>query len=279
MPLRSPRVMPASHHQGLDLVEDGRVGEIGVVAAEHLARADDPHLGGVLVLEHVADLGRRGVGAQHEALGPRHVEGVLHVAGGMARRHVEGLEAVVVVLDLAALVHLVAHAHEDVLELLAHGGEGVPPPEGGGAAGQGDVDALALEVTGPLAGQEVARHGLDLRFEVGLERVQHLPGVAPRLVRQLAQGLEQVRHRSRLAAEKGVAQGLQVRGIADLGEPPREVLAEGLDARVEIVGRAAHEPGCVAGPRPFRGPDAALLCRGARRWPWRSPPWPTPRAS
>ena len=48
------------------------------------------------------------------------VERVLHVAGGMLGRHVERLEAVVVVLDLGPVVDLVAHGEEDVLHLLAH---------------------------------------------------------------------------------------------------------------------------------------------------------------
>ena len=47
------------------------------------------------------------------------VQRVLHVARGMVRRHVERLEVVEVVFDLGALEDLVAHAREDVLDLLA----------------------------------------------------------------------------------------------------------------------------------------------------------------
>ena len=130
-------------HQALDLLEHRRVGDV-VVAAEHLARADDAHLGRVRVLEHVADLRGGGVGAQQQAARAREVEGVLHVARRVVGRHVERLEAVVVVLDLGAVEDLVAHRHEDVLELLAHGGERMPAaPARARRPGQRDVEPLA----------------------------------------------------------------------------------------------------------------------------------------
>ena len=53
-------------------------------------------------------------------IGALEVERVLHVARGMIRRHVERFEVVVVVFDLRAFEDLVAHAGEDVLDLLAH---------------------------------------------------------------------------------------------------------------------------------------------------------------
>ena len=118
-------------HQPLDLLEHRRVGDV-VVAPEDLARADDPHLGRVRVLEHVADLADEVWVRSTTPARPRQVEGVLHVAGRVVRRHVEGLEAVVVVLHLAAVVDLVAHGDEDVLELLAHRGQGVAPARGRG---------------------------------------------------------------------------------------------------------------------------------------------------
>ena len=77
-----------------------------------------------------------GLGRQHR-LGAREVERVLHVAGGMVRRHVERFEVVVVVLDLGAFEHLIAEAREDLLHLVADEAERMARsrgPAGGRAA-------------------------------------------------------------------------------------------------------------------------------------------------
>ncbi len=54
------------------------------------------------------------------------VQRVLHVARRMLLRHVERFEVVVVVLDLAALEHLVAEAREDGADLVADQAERMP---------------------------------------------------------------------------------------------------------------------------------------------------------
>ena len=76
------------------------------------------------------------------------VERVLHVARGMVRRHVERFEVVVVVLDLRALEDLVAHAAEDVLDLLAHPHQRMDAARGMLASGQRDVDAAGRRAAG-----------------------------------------------------------------------------------------------------------------------------------
>ena len=104
----------------------------------------------------------------------REIQRVLHVPGGMLRRHVERLEVVVVVLRLRPLEDLEAEPCEDRLDLLPqrrqwmtvtqrrHRAPAATRPSGGGAApwrptpcptpGQGLLDLL-LELVG------VAAHG------------------------------------------------------------------------------------------------------------------------
>ena len=62
----------------------------------------------------------------------------------MARRHVERLEVVPVVLDLGALGDAVAQAHEDVLELALHLRDEVQVAPRAAVAAEGEVEAVAL---------------------------------------------------------------------------------------------------------------------------------------
>ena len=62
MPFRSAIVMLLADHETFNLLEHRRVRQVEIVAPVHLAGHDDPHRG--LVALHVADLHRRGVGAQ-----------------------------------------------------------------------------------------------------------------------------------------------------------------------------------------------------------------------
>ena len=110
----------AVDRQTLDLVEHRRVRDVGVPAV-HAARADDPHRR--LLPLHGPDLHRRGVRPQEHLAA--HVEGVLHVAGGVVLRDVEGLEVVVVELDLGPLGDREAHAREHVDDLVVHLREGM----------------------------------------------------------------------------------------------------------------------------------------------------------
>ena len=80
-------------------MEHGRVGGIAVHAV-HAAGGNDAD-GRLFFVEHIADLNRRGVGAQHVAV--FNVKGILHGAGGVVLRDIEGLEIVEIVFDLWAV--------------------------------------------------------------------------------------------------------------------------------------------------------------------------------
>ena len=121
--------------QALDLVEDREVGGVGRVLAEHPARHH--RVVRRRARGHDAHLHRRGVGAQQRGAGLAvlDVEGVVHVAGGVARREVEGAEVVPVGLDLGPLGHGEAEPDEDVLEVLDGLGDEVQVAEAIGRAG------------------------------------------------------------------------------------------------------------------------------------------------
>ena len=72
-----------------------------------------------LLLEHGADLHRRGLGAQHEPGVDRvEEEGVLHLAGRVVGAEVEGVEVEPLALELGTLGDLPAHPDERVDEAL-----------------------------------------------------------------------------------------------------------------------------------------------------------------
>ena len=102
------------NRQHLHLVEHGRVGGIHGVAAIHPPWGDHPHWRWVVL--QVADLHRRGVGAQQLAIAQ--IKGVLHVPGGVMLGDVEGREVVVVALDLRPLRYPISQAGKDVDDLL-----------------------------------------------------------------------------------------------------------------------------------------------------------------
>ena len=230
---------PLAHDQAFDLLEHRRVRDV-VVAAVDLARADDAHVRRVRVVQHVADLAARRVRAQEEpAL--REVERVLHVAGGMVRRHVEGLEAVVVVLHFGAVEDLVAHGQEDVFQVLAGRGQGMAAAVGRDAAGQRDVHALAGEAALLEVRFERVLRRLQRLLDLVLQAVQVLPGLASRVRGERAQRLHQGGDRPRLAAEVAVAQGLQGGRIPRRLQLAVEVRAQRADLVFQLAGPVAHE--------------------------------------
>ena len=77
------------------------------VHAVHAPRGDDAN-GRIFFVQHIADLNRRRVGAQHIAV--CHVERILHGACGVVLRNVERLEIVEIVFNLGAVCHVKAHA-------------------------------------------------------------------------------------------------------------------------------------------------------------------------
>ena len=57
------------------------------------------------------------------------IQRVLHVAGGMLRRHVQRIEAVPFVFDLRAFDDREPHAREDLLQTVADGRQGMAMAE------------------------------------------------------------------------------------------------------------------------------------------------------
>ncbi len=133
--------------EALDLVEHRRVGLV-VVGAVDPARGDHPDRRALV--QHRADLDRRGVGAQHVrraviAVFAVHVEGVELLARGVVRGDVQRVEVVPIVLDLRALGDGEAHVGEDRGDLLGDLADRVDGPRRAGPRGQGHVEPFGLE--------------------------------------------------------------------------------------------------------------------------------------
>jgi hypothetical protein len=127
------------HVEAFELVEDGEVGGVDLVAAIGGTGGDDAD-GEFFDRLHGADLHAGGVGAEKAAV--VEVEGVALVAGGVVSGGVEGVEAVPFGLDLGAFSEGEAHAAESGDGEVADLREGV---EGAGAlagaTGQGEIES------------------------------------------------------------------------------------------------------------------------------------------
>ena len=89
------------------------MGHVGI-AAIGAARCDDAQRWFVRL--HGAHLDRRGMGAQYQLTAVAFagkIEGVVHLAGGMFGRDIEGREIVEVVLNIGAFGHSETHLAED----------------------------------------------------------------------------------------------------------------------------------------------------------------------
>ena len=166
--------------EALNLMEDTvGAGRDGLVA-EHAARGDDAD--GRLVGLHHANLHTRGVGAQQHIRGLVDIgllvdeEGVLHVAGGMVEREVQGREHVVVVLDLWTFGDGEAEVREDLVDVATHDRQRVTGTlhVGGGHAHveAGIIAVLALKL-------------LQLLFHLLLNRVLQLVELHAHLLAEL----------------------------------------------------------------------------------------------
>ena len=158
-----------------------------------------------LCLGDVAGDGERCAPHVPPTIGCAEVQRVLHVARRVLGRHVERLEVVEVVFDFGAFEDLVAHAREDVLDLLTDAHQRMHVTERCESAGQRDVDGAGRR---PRRLQRVPLL-LDRVFDFGLERVDQTAEFAARLMRQRAERLHQAGNRSGLAAEKLVLKRLQ----------------------------------------------------------------------
>ncbi len=178
--------------EALHLVEDAvRAGADGFVA-EHAARADHADREGLGF--HRTHLHGGGVGAEQERIqvAGGHEEGVLHLAGRVVRREVQGLEHVPVVLDLGAFRDVIAEFAEDVHDLLPDDGDGVAGTQFERVAGHRQV-LLRREIHG--GGRGLLLQLVDLRGDALLELVEllpilplHLRGDAPELLHQRGDG-------------------------------------------------------------------------------------------
>src|SRR5579859_1179064 len=140
----------AVYRQALDLMEHGRVSSIGSVTAMHFA--GDHHAHRRWLALHGADLDRRGMRAQQQALALRlgflsgDEQSVLRVARRMVGWKVQRLEVVVVGLDLGPGADGVSHGTEDVDDVIHRLDDGVLGANRAASAGEGDVEL----VTGDL---------------------------------------------------------------------------------------------------------------------------------
>ena len=121
-----------------------------------------------------------------------HEEGVLHFAGRVVRREIQGLEHVPVVLDLGAFRDVIAEFAEDVHDFLPDDGDGVAGTQFERVAGHCQV-LLRGEFHG--GGRGLLLQLVDLRGDALLEFVEllpifplHLRGDAPELLHQRGDG-------------------------------------------------------------------------------------------
>ena len=90
---------------------------------------------------------------------------------GVIGGRVERFEVVVVGLDLGTLGDLVSHADEYVLDLSPRAGDEMQMTERQRAAGQGDVDTVALQAVHQLIGLERGMPALERLFQLLLDQV------------------------------------------------------------------------------------------------------------
>ena len=125
---------------------------------------------------------------------------------GWSERHVQGLEVVDVVLDLGALQHFVAHADEDVLDLLPHLHQRVHAAHGALARRQRDVHGTGGRTGRGQRGRALGKR----RFHFRLESVDLRAEAAPLVGGQRRQRLQEGRDRAGLAAEELVVECLEI---------------------------------------------------------------------
>ena len=180
--------------------------------------------------------------SQEQARAACQVERVLHVASRVVRRHVEGLEAVVVVFHLGPVVDLVAHAHEDVFELFTDERERMEPTQGRPPAWQCDVYSLTLELSRPIPGGGLLLSRLEASLQLAFERVQLLPGGALLLGRKAPERLQELRDRPGLPSQEPVTEELQPGRTTSLRERTLELVPKRADALRERWRRISHGP-------------------------------------
>ena len=160
------------HHQTFDLMEHGGVGGIGLVLAEHTAGCQ--HTQGRLVLLHEADLHGTGLGAQQDGVLIVEIEGVAAIPGGVSLFDVQPGEVVVRKLHFGTVHHGVAHAHEDILDLLQHHVHGMLVTQLHCVTGDGHVNGLGSQLCFQSPGTDGSLALFQLGFNFAADGVCHL---------------------------------------------------------------------------------------------------------
>ena len=243
--------------EALDLMEHRRM-RLVAVAAIGAARTD--HADRRLLLQHGADLDRRGVGTQHLALalGVRlEEEGVVHVPRRMAWREVERREVQPIRLDIGTLRDREPHIGEDRREFVHDLADRMhaTPRSRALAQRKSKVEPLGRE---PHLERRIGERTLAL-IQRGLSSVAQVVDertfLAPLLGGHGTERLQQLRNRA-LLAERLDAHRLQRRLIGSSADRGQEIAFErGEVGHVELPSADLHPRIC--GRRSKIAPNAA----------------------
>ena len=118
------------------------MGGVGIDAV-HAAGSDDAD-GRVFLVQHIADLNRRGVGTQYVAVFD--IKSILHRAGGVVLRDVQRLEVVEIVFDFGAVGYFKTHAVKEFDHALQSKGNRMQAAGGLSAAGQSNIQGFGRQL-------------------------------------------------------------------------------------------------------------------------------------
>ncbi len=197
----------AIEDQALALVEHRRVGCVMVGA---VGAADDDGADRRRLVEHGADLHRRGVGAQHRrrlVAARRQVERVVIGARGMMRRDVQRAEIVPVGFDVRPVGHGASHGAEDRRDLLHGFADRMDQAGFARTRRQRGVEAFGGQARVELGVVECCATGLDEFGQRVLELVECGTTFAALLGRGLAEVAQQCGEAA-VATECGDAHGV-----------------------------------------------------------------------
>ena len=192
--------------QAFDLVEHRRVRDVGVAPVDP-AGHDEAH--GRPLRLHRPDLHGRGVRPQQRVLAQ--VERVLHVARRMIARDVEGLEVVVVALDLRTLGDREAEPGEDRDDLVVDARQRMQRSLRRPAARQREIEAPSPAFGLPLRRRRRGQPRVQEALELALGLVGGGADERALLGRQGTERSQELRQRA-LAAEHADAEGFELAG-------------------------------------------------------------------
>lgn len=179
----------AVHHEPFNLMKHGGMGRIIITVPIDRPGGDD--LERRLALLHDADLNRGGMSPEQAILGDE--KGILHVPCGMILRDIEGLEIMIVILDIGAARDLKSHAQKDIDDLIHHQGERVYPTALPAAPGKGDIDFLLAEDPFPFTPLQFLKANIYLLLKETPQPVELIPCLGPFLRGDVSQTAQQER--------------------------------------------------------------------------------------